>query len=77
MSIPEIISRYMRGHGLAVPVLPDSSGFAAREDGETVIDDPYLGFDNDADYEAYLNAQEASQASASEQGLDKEVSSPE
>ena len=77
MSIPEIISRYMRGHGLAVPVLPDNSGMAAREDGETVVDDPYLGFDNDDDYAAYLKSREQVEPAQNKQQLDKEVSSSE
>lgn len=77
MSIPEIISRYMRGHGLAVPVLPDSSGMAAREDGETIADDPWLGFDSEEAYQAYVNQQLAAADNAKEQELDKEVSSSE
>lgn len=77
MSIPEIISRYMRGHGLAVPVLPESTGMAAREDGETIVDDPWLGFDSEEAYQAYVNQQQAAADIAKEQGLDKEVSSPE
>ena len=40
MSIPEIIARYVRGHGLAVSVLPDSSDQSAREDGFDYLDDP-------------------------------------
>lgn len=40
MSIPEIISRYLRGHGLAVQVLPETSDQAAREDGMAFDDDP-------------------------------------
>lgn len=39
MSIPEIIARYMRGHGLAVQVLPASFDQAAREDGFEFQDD--------------------------------------
>lgn len=39
MSIPEIIARYMRGHGLAVQVLPESSDQSAREDGQDFVDD--------------------------------------
>ena len=42
MSIPEIIARYMRGHGLAVQVLPDSADQAAREDGFDFQDDPEM-----------------------------------
>ena len=40
MSIPEIISRYMRGHGIPVPILPDSSDQAALEYGQNFQDDP-------------------------------------
>lgn len=40
MSIPEIIARFMRGHGLAVSVLPDVSEVASSEDGDTFQDDP-------------------------------------
>ena len=39
MSIPEIIARYVRGHGLAVSVLPDSTDQAALEDGRPFQDD--------------------------------------
>lgn len=39
MSIPEIISRYMRGHGLPVRVLPDSADQAALENGMNYQDD--------------------------------------
>lgn len=40
MSIPEIISRYMRGHGIQVAVLPDISDAVASEDDYIVKDDP-------------------------------------
>lgn len=39
MSIPEILARYSRGHGLAVQVLPASSDEAALEDGYPFQDD--------------------------------------
>lgn len=40
MSIPEIISRYMRGHGLAVAVLPETTDLSSREEGDPYVDDP-------------------------------------
>lgn len=39
MSIPEIISRYMRGHGIPVSILPESSDQAALEYGQNFQDD--------------------------------------
>lgn len=75
MSIPEIISRYVRGHGLAVPVLPGTDGQAAREDGQPWDDDPELRFDTDEEYQAYLAAQK--QAEQVQEELDKKESSSE
>lgn len=71
MSIPEIISRYVRGHGLAVQVLPDSSDISAREDGEIFQDDP------DMYSEAYQASLAASQPSGETSELDKNLSSQE
>lgn len=69
MSIPEIISRYVRGHGLSVQVLPDSSDISAREDGEIFQDDP------DMYSEAYQASLAASQPSSEASKLDENLSS--
>lgn len=58
MSIPEIISRYMRGHGLPVRVLPDSADQAALEGGMNFQDDP----DMFSEERQQLLAQEAAKA---------------
>lgn len=67
MSIPEIIARYMRGHGLAVQVLPDSADQAAREDGFDFQDDPEMF--SEERQAAFKAAEEAAKA-AEEAALD-------
>lgn len=78
MSIPEIIARYVRGHGLVVPLLPDLSDQSAPEDGFRVEDDPDMFSE---EHQAYLNALKqadsvASEKSETEQELDNNLSSP-
>lgn len=74
MSIPEIIARYVRGHGLAVPLLPDSSDQSAREDGFSFQDDPDMFSD---EHQAYLAAQAAAESAAAEAGQDDSKSPTE
>lgn len=68
MSIPEIISRYMRGHGLPVRVLPDSSDQAALEQGQNYQDDP----DMFSEELQEIRAREAAAAAAAEEKLSEE-----
>lgn len=72
MSIPEIISRYVRGHGIAVSVLPDSSDMAAREDGLDFVDDPDMFSE---ERQAYLAAQKEAEEASKEADISDEADS--
>lgn len=65
MSIPEIISRYMRGHGLPVRVLPDSADQAALEGGMNYQDDPDM-FSEERQQLLARDAAAAAEAAAAE-----------